>query len=215
MKLPSVKNPTEPNALIIVDFQNDFCKNGSLEVKGGELIGPLLNKLKENKFFDVVFLTADWHQANHFSFYTNHPGKKIKDVITVPLTGESIILWPPHCIQGQEGSNFYNTLKVDSKDIIVHKGKFQYSDSFSAFGNSYDSTLLKPRLQHLGVKKVFLCGITLEYCVFETAKDAVEEGFETYVILDACAALYPQDSLEVERKMVDSKINLIWSSNIL
>ena len=152
MKLPSLKKPDDANALIITNFQNDFCKNGSLDLKGGEIIGPLLNRLKAHNFFDVVFLTVDWHPPNHISFNTNHPGKKIHEEITVPLTSEKIILWPPHCIKGEEGSKFYKTLKVEPTDIIIQKGQCEYSETFSSFG-TIQSYCIKIKIKGFRNKK--------------------------------------------------------------
>jgi len=42
-------------ALILVDIQNDFLPGGTLPVKDGDAIIPLLNKLQN--YFDVVVAT--------------------------------------------------------------------------------------------------------------------------------------------------------------
>ena len=47
-------------ALIVVDVQNDFCEGGSLAVKDASQIVPIVNSLKKNTFFDLVYITADW-----------------------------------------------------------------------------------------------------------------------------------------------------------
>jgi nicotinamidase/pyrazinamidase len=59
-------------ALIIVDPQNDFCEGGSLAVKDSNKIFPFINLLREEKNFDYVFITLDWHPENHLSFAKNH-----------------------------------------------------------------------------------------------------------------------------------------------
>src|SRR5437868_14709363 len=70
-------------ALILVDIQNDFCPGGSLAVREGEQIVPIVNELQ--KHFDLIVATKDWHPAGHSSFQT---------------------LWPPHCMQGTRGAEF-------------------------------------------------------------------------------------------------------------
>ena len=47
-------------------------------------------------------------------------------------------------------------------------------------------------LRDLGVTRVFLAGLALDYCVRFTAQDAVREGFEAVVITDASRAIAPQ-----------------------
>ena len=61
------------SALIIVDLQKDFLPGGSLAVPFGHQIIPFINSLKPN--FCNVFLTLDWHPANHVSFHSNHPNQ--------------------------------------------------------------------------------------------------------------------------------------------
>ena len=41
------------------------------------------------------------------------------------------------------------------------------------------------------VHQVFITGMTLEQCVKETAQDALQAGFETFIIIDACAPVDP------------------------
>src|SRR5260221_252908 len=64
--------PGAKDALIVVDVQNCFTKGGSLEVKTGDDIVPLVNKLA--KSFENVVLTQDWHTAGHISFASAHAG---------------------------------------------------------------------------------------------------------------------------------------------
>ena len=61
-------------ALIVVDVQNCFVTGGTLPVKGGEQVVPIINKLA--KQFENVVVTQDWHTAGHASFASSHPGKK-------------------------------------------------------------------------------------------------------------------------------------------
>ncbi|HXS57758.1 MAG TPA: isochorismatase family protein, partial [Hanamia sp.] len=89
-------------ALIIVDVQNDFLPGGALEVKNGDRVLPVINRLQEK--FDLVVATQDWHPADHRSFASAHPGKKVYDEIL--LNGLSQVLWPDHCVQQTDGSEF-------------------------------------------------------------------------------------------------------------
>jgi nicotinamidase-related amidase len=54
------------DALLIVDFQNDFTPGGALPVPGGDEIGPALNAIADR--FDLVVATRDWHPPDHGSF---------------------------------------------------------------------------------------------------------------------------------------------------
>jgi nicotinamidase/pyrazinamidase len=170
-------------ALIIIDVQNDFCPGGSLAVPGGEEIIPTINKLSGK--FERIIATQDWHPHNHMSFAVNHPGKKDFDVID--YEGTKQVLWPEHCVCGTKGAEFYPTLDIKNVNIIIRKGSNPWIDSYSAFRENDKKTItgLEGYLKNLKVKETYLCGLALDYCVFYSAMDSRELGFETYVIIDA------------------------------
>ena len=185
-------------SLIIVDIQNDFVSGGSLEVPGGEQIIPLVNQLSRK--FDLVVATQDWHPQTHKSFASNHDDKKPFEKTT--LGGLEQVLWPDHCVQGTPGAEFHHLLSMKNIETIFRKGMDPEIDSYSGF---YDnghkkSTGLRGYLKDRGVDSVYVCGLAGDYCVYYTAKDALAEGFKTFLIADATRSILPSD---FERAMSD------------
>jgi nicotinamidase/pyrazinamidase len=171
-------------ALILTDIQNDFCPGGALPVREGDLIVPLVNLLQP--LFGLVVATQDWHPASHGSFAANHPGKHVGDV--VELNGLPQILWPVHCVQNTPGADFHPLLDRRRIARVFHKGTDPEIDSYSSF---FDNGHRKPTgladyLKAQTVDEVFLCGLATDYCVKFSALDAVDLGFKTRVIHDAC-----------------------------
>ena len=72
----------DKSVLIVVDVQNCFLPGGSLAVKDGDQVVPVINRLAQ-KFAHIV-LTQDWHTPGHISFASAHPGKAPFEVITLP-----------------------------------------------------------------------------------------------------------------------------------
>src|SRR5579864_7122378 len=66
--------PAANAALIVVDVQNCFIDGGTLPVKGGAEVVPIINKLASK--FENIVITQDWHTPGHASFASSHPGKK-------------------------------------------------------------------------------------------------------------------------------------------
>src|ERR1700691_6748790 len=66
--------PGPSSALIVVDVQNCFLPGGSLAVKDGDQVIPVINRIA--KSFQNVVLAQDWHTAHHVSFSSSHDGKK-------------------------------------------------------------------------------------------------------------------------------------------
>ena len=116
-------------ALILIDIQNDFCPDGSLAVPQGDRIVPIANNLIPQ--FQHVIASKDWHPANHQSFASQHPNRQIGDLID--LNGLPQILWPDHCIQNTQGSNFHPGLNTAAISHITCKGTAPTIDSYSAF----------------------------------------------------------------------------------
>ena len=173
----------EKDALIVVDVQNDFCPGGSLEVKKGDSIIPKINELQ--KKFNYIFYTQDWHPKDHSSFVTSNPGQDIFSSIDMPY-GKQVI-WPPHCVFDTYGAKFHNQLEARYAKAIIRKGFRKEIDSYSGFfeNDRVTPTGLKGLLDSLKIKRVFICGLALDFCVNYTALDAKRLGYQTVVLEDA------------------------------
>ncbi|WP_313453143.1 bifunctional nicotinamidase/pyrazinamidase [Brevundimonas sp.] len=184
--------PGPADALLVIDPQNDFCEGGALAVRGGARIMPLINQLSER--FAKVIVTQDWHTPDQISFASNHPGAAPFTEIEVAYGRQ--MLWPDHCLQGSVGADFHPEVKptLDRAVAVIRKGYNPAVDSYSGFfeNDHRTPTGLAGLLRDLGVTRVFLAGLALDYCVRFTAEDAVREGFEAVVITDASRAIAPQ-----------------------
>jgi nicotinamidase/pyrazinamidase len=183
----------DASALLVIDVQNCFLPGGSLAVKDGDQVVPIINRLA--KGFAHVVMTQDWHTAGHISFASSHTGKKPFE--TIDLAYGKQVLWPDHCVQGTEGAALSKDLLIPQAELIIRKGYHKDVDSYSAFTEADGKTTtglaayLKARkLQHL-----FIAGLATDFCVAWTALDARKAGFEAYVIEDACRGIDTQGSL--------------------
>ncbi len=202
-------------ALIIVDVQNDFIPGGSLAVKEGDQVVPVINSLQHK--FETVVATQDFHPANHGSFAANHPGKTPGEFID--LNGLTQILWPVHCVQGSRGAEFHKDLEIKNQITIFQKGMNPEVDSYSGF---YDNarrgdTGLGDFLKEKGIRTVFVAGLALDYCVKFTALDAISLGFETYLIVDSTRAvnLQPIDGDLAIQQMESVGVKIIYSNELI
>jgi nicotinamidase/pyrazinamidase len=146
-------------ALLIIDFQNDFTPGGALAVRDGDAIADRVNELARDDRFDLVVATRDWHPADHGSF--------------VEQGGP----WPPHCVQGSEGAQLFPALERAEVDVVIDKGQDPGTEGYSGF----EATNLAELLRGRGIDKVTIVGLATDYCVKNTALDALREGFEVTV----------------------------------
>ncbi|MFX0179024.1 MAG: bifunctional nicotinamidase/pyrazinamidase [Candidatus Hodarchaeota archaeon] len=174
------------DALLIVDMQNDFMPGGALPVEEGDQIIDDINSLalKFNTNHSKIVLTQDWHPRNHLSFASNHPGKSPGDEYQTEAIGP--VLWPDHCVQGLKGADFHENLDKHLAHAIIRKGYNSQIDSYSGFieNDKKSETGLAGYLKSLSIKRIFICGLALDYCCYSTAIDGVDFGFEVYFLID-------------------------------
>jgi nicotinamidase/pyrazinamidase len=201
-------------ALIIVDVQKDFVEGGALAVSGGLEVVPVINLLQP--YFDLIVATQDWHPENHGSHAVNHPERHPGEIIE--LAGLPQVLWPAHCIQGTEGADFVPALCRDTWDAVFQKGTDPLTDSYSGFydNGKRQDTGLYDYLTRKNATEVYIVGLATDYCVKFTALHAVELGFETSLILDACRGvnLNPGDVEQALLEMQAAGVKIIQAHDI-
>ncbi len=219
MQVNDGKIKIEPtDALIVVDIQNDFIPGGSLPVPEGDKIIPKVNEFMKlfNEKAARVVLTQDWHPPNHASFASAHPGKKPFDPIEgVPGIGP--VLWPDHCVQGTKGAEFHPDLDVTKAHAIIRKGYLKSIDGYSGFLNNDKKTKtgLDGFLRENGVKRIFVCGLALDYCVFWTATDGKQFGFDVYVLEDLTRGIAEDTIKSAKDSMKKNGIQIIHSDQVV
>ena len=205
--------PDAKSALIVVDVQNCFVTGGTLPVKGGEEVVPVINKLAAS--FDNIVVTQDWHTPGHASFASTHQGKKPFE--TTKLSYGTQVLWPDHCVQGTDDAALHKDLKLPTAQLIIRKGFHKEMDSYSAFDEADHKTAtgLAGYLKARGIKTVYVTGLATDFCVAWTAMDARKAGFDTYVIEDATRAIDLNGSLAGAWKQMSAKgVKKIQSTDI-
>ena len=164
-------------ALLVVDVQNDFADPaGSLSVRGGEAVIPVLNAeiaAAAAAGASLVY-TQDWHPP------------------VTPHFAKDGGIWPVHCVADSWGAALHPTLTVVGP--VVRKG-VGGEDGYSGFavrepgGDDRQDTELEPILRGQNIRRVVIGGLATDYCVRATALDALARGFDTTVLLDGVAAV--------------------------
>ncbi len=96
------------------------------------------------------------------------------------------VLWPDHCVQNSKGARFHKDLKIKLADKIIQKGTNPDIDSYSGFldNDKKSETGLADYLKSQRIKRIFICGLALDYCCYATAMDGVDFGFDVYFLID-------------------------------
>ena len=158
-------------ALLVVDVQNDFADpDGSLYVPGGEEVIGFINEqiARASRNGATVVYTRDWHPESTPHFQKDGG------------------IWPVHCVADTEGAEFHPDLEVVDDAVHIKKG-VGGEDGYSAFhirdpvSGDEATTGLSEMLE--GIESVAVLGLALDYCVKETALDAVRR-YQTTLLAD-------------------------------
>lgn len=201
-------------ALIIVDVQNDFCAGGALATDRGAKVASLISEYVEDNHhrYEAVVATQDWHID---------PGAHFSD------TPDFVDSWPVHCVANTEGAEIHPNLDTDYIEAYFRKGR--YEAAYSGFeglqapeesvmtgehepGATLDDegpkTPLADWLDEREIQDVDIVGIATDYCVLATAKDAVDAGYETRVLIDLTAPVHEDKLDEIIAEMEDEGITV-------
>jgi nicotinamidase/pyrazinamidase len=192
------------DALLIVDFQNDFTPGGALPVAEGDRIAGPINEMLDS--FDLVVATRDWHPPEHGSF---------QGVDADPAAWRGADppgIWPVHCVQGTPGAELHPALDQAKVDVVIDKGQDPNSQGYSAFQDTRLGDLLRER----GVDRLFVTGLATDYCVKNSVLDALGLGFDVTVVEDAVRGVdvRPGDSEHALEQMEHAGAHVATSSEL-
>lgn len=192
-------------ALVIVDVQNDFADPaGSLSVKGGDAVVPVINGEIDmaRSAGATIVATQDWHP------------------VSTPHFEKDGGIWPVHCVGGTWGAELHPELAFPDGAPRVRKGS-NGEDGYSGFTmrdpttGEQMPTELDGLLRENGIERVVVVGLATDYCVSATALDATRLGYETSLLTDAIAAvdLQPGDGERALATMRDAGVAM-WQSRM-
>jgi len=179
---------TDETAIVFIEFQNDFCKEG----------GGLYEGVKEQ-------IKAQNTIVNAKDCLEKARGKVLTLICPILFdqdyceAGCEGVLGPIHMgamqsrsfRKGTWGGAIVDELKPTSQDIVV-EGK----RTLDAFNSSNIDFLLRVNC----IKNVALCGFLTNVCVEGTSRSAYDKGYKVYLLKDCCAALSAEEQSYVEEK---------------
>ncbi|GAB3561387.1 cysteine hydrolase [Amycolatopsis endophytica] len=159
-------------AVLVIDMQNDFVEEGApLEFPEGRRVIPAIQK--------VLAAARGRGMAVLHATHVHRPGGADmgihRDLYPPVAAGQALV-------DGERGAEIHPGLAPRPGEPVIKKHRY----------NSFYATDLEIILRGLGVDTVVLTGMTTECCVLGTARGALERGFRSVVVSDACASCdYP------------------------
>jgi nicotinamidase/pyrazinamidase len=186
--------------LLVTDCQNDFCEGGSLEVKGGaetcrkitEYVGRTIDD------YDLIVASKCWHidPQGHWVADGEEP--------------DMVDSYPKHCEAYTYGAKFHQNININFNEIFLKGMNESAFSPFQGVGTFTGSTLLD-YCKERGVTRIVNCGIAFDRCVKAGAVDAKNYGFETEVLWDLTASVFPDEDKDHIRELEAMGIAIVTS----
>lgn len=109
-----------------------------------------------------------------------------KDIIvakTSIIAATANILEIPTVVTEQYPQGLGSTVKIIKSKLSYDAAYFEKT-SFSAL----EKTEISETLKNSGKKQIIICGIESHVCVLQSAIDLINEGYEVFIVKDACAS---------------------------
>ena len=180
------KNKTAKEALVVVDYQNDFV-DGTLGFAGAEKLedGICAEIERVRKEGGDVLFTFDTHAASEKEYLQSPEGKAL------PV---------PHCLSGSVGHALYGKVAecVQPNDVRIFKP-------------SFGSPALAEILQKRGYAKITFVGLVSHICVISNAMLLKAFYPEVPISVDAsaCAGVTPQSHKNALEAMKMCQIDIV------
>ena len=161
---------------IVIDVLNDFVSGNMACLHAKEAVSKIIERMNTHPSEEVLYI-CDAHPVNHCSFV------------------EQGGCWPPHCVKHTFGQQidlaFYTCVNQPAQrprisENIFEKGSHPDCEEYSGFkamglnGKTLGQVLFRGQ-------PVLISGIATEFCVLETVKDLVQDGFQVEVLQEGLA----------------------------
>lgn len=179
-------------ALILVDFQRDFCeKGGYADHHGGiawaqdAIVGAAKLLAHARKIGIPVIHTREGYASDLSDCHAQKLQRSRRGNCEIGSNGPLGRL----LIRGEYGHDFIDQLKPEVGEIIIDKA------AYSAF---HQTELLEQLVQR-NITDLFITGVTADVCVHSTLRSATEFGYNCHYVADAISTFDPQIRIACER----------------
>jgi nicotinamidase-related amidase len=179
-------------ALLMIDFQRDFCAPGGYSDQCGGLdwvlpILPQASRLLETARATGQFIvhTREGYAPDLSDLHPERLARSRAAGAEYGTRGPMGRLM----IRGEYGQDIIDELAPAEGEIVFDK---------AAYGAFYGSDLERT-LKDQGIQRVAIAGVTADVCVHTTLREATDRGFDCYYVRDAISTFDPDIRRACER----------------
>lgn len=191
------------DAYIFIDGNFDF-----VDPEGALFVAGLPHEVSVEQFIANSLKLFDLPFRFRACSYDSHPPGHI----------EHRVLGIVHCLPGTKGEKYHPRLMkiYDQSDMRLPKGMDIEVMSFSIMLSPMFHYLVA-QLRMLGIKRIFIAGLALNYCVIAAAVALAEQGFEIFIVRDATRSVphpYGEEESYIKKRMEGYRIKTVYMNEL-
>jgi nicotinamidase-related amidase len=169
-------------ALVLIDFQRDFCEEGGyMDRLGGVAFAKeaiararlLLDAARGRGLF--VVHTREGYAPDLSDCTVQRRLRSERGGAPIGARGPLGRL----LIRGERGHGFVDSLTPAVGEVVIEKASY----------GAFLSGLLEEELRRRGIEHLFFAGVTADVCVHTTLREAIDRGFFCHYVKDAISTL--------------------------
>jgi nicotinamidase-related amidase len=175
----------EKTALILIDFQRDFCSVGGYAdyCNGLDWVKPILPVAKELlEKARKIGLTIIFTRENYLGDLSDCPQIKLEKSASAGAKYGDQGPMGRFMIRGEYGNDIIDELTPLKDEIVLDK---------SSYG-TFLTTNIDEILKNKGINNIAIAGVTADVCVHTTLREATDRGYNCFYLKDAISAFKPE-----------------------
>lgn len=188
----ATQTATGKTALVMIDFQRDFCERGGYADMAGGLkwVRPILPRARRlldaaRKAGLLVVHTREGYAPDLSDCYPMKSARSRNAGAEVGAVGPMGRL----LIRGEYGHDIIDLLAPKKGELVIDKATY----------GAFCRTDLEQRLRERGVTRLAIAGVTADVCVHTTLREATDRGFDCDYVRDAISTFDPEVRRVCER----------------
>lgn len=171
----------ENTALILIDFQKDFCASGGYAdmCEGLDWVQPILpfaqTLLKKARALGITIIFT---RESYASDLSDCPQIRLQRSKIAGAEYGSLGPMGRFMIRGEKGNDIIDELYPLKEEIVLDKA------SYGTFATTNIDEILKCK----GIKNLAIAGVTADVCVHTTLREATDRGYNCFYLKDVISA---------------------------
>ena len=108
-------------------------------------------------------------------------------------------------IVAEQNHNSFGPTMIDLRIVLGENMTYYEKDTFSCYKNKE----IREQIEKSGKKQIVIAGLETHICIMQTALDLQKEGYEVFVVADACSSRNEMQSALGVQRLLRNNVDVV------